>query len=331
MIIKFFELNKKNLINYKIYLIYGNNKGLIEEIIENNLKKYLSKNVFNYDELSILNDTDSFKEEIFNNSFFENDKLIIISKVTDKILSLIKEINEKNLENTHFILKSNILEKKSKIRNFFEKGKNTICIPVYEDNLQTLSSIANNFFSENKINISQQNINLLIERSNKDRMNLNNELNKIKIYMQNKKSISLEEILKLTNLAENFSISELVDNSLVKNKKKTLTILNENNFSSDDSILILRIYLSKLKRLLKIQDQLKISNNIDSALSLSKPPIFWKDKDLVKKQILIWSKDKIQKLIEKVNKTELEVKKNPLISVNIITNFIMDQIETTNN
>ena len=149
--------------------------------------------------------------------------------------------------------------------------------------------------------------------------------------MQNKKSISLEEILKLTNLAENFSISELVDNSLVKNKKKTLTILNENNFSSDDSILILRIYLSKLKRLLKIQDQLKISNNIDSALSLSKPPIFWKDKDLVKKQILIWSKDKIQKLIEKVNKTELEVKKNPLISVNIITNFIMDQIETTNN
>ena len=331
MIIKFFELNKKNLINYKIYLIYGNNKGLIEEIIENNLKKYLSKNVFNYDELSILNDTDSFKEEIFNNSFFENDKLIIISKVTDKILSLIKEINERNLENIHFILKSNILEKKSKIRNFFEKGKDTICIPVYEDNLQTLSSIANNFFSENKINISQQNINLLIERSNKDRMNLNNELNKIKIYMQNKKSISLEEILKLTNLAENFSISELVDNSLVKNKKKTLTILNENNFSSDDSILILRIYLSKLKRLLKIQDQLKISNNIDSALSLSKPPIFWKDKDLVKKQILIWSKDKIQKLIEKVNKTELEVKKNPLISVNIITNFIMDQIETTNN
>ena len=331
MIIKFFELNKKNLIKYKIYLIYGNNKGLIEEIIENNLKKYLSKNVFNYDELSILNDTDSFKEEIFNNSFFENDKLIIISKVTDKILSLIKEINERNLENIHFILKSNILEKKSKIRNFFEKGKDTICIPVYEDNLQTLSSIANNFFSENKINISQQNINLLIERSNKDRMNLNNELNKIKIYMQNKKSISLEEILKLTNLAENFSISELVDNSLVKNKKKTLTILNENNFSSDDSILILRIYLSKLKRLLKIQDQLKISNNIDSALSLSKPPIFWKDKDLVKKQILIWSKDKIQKLIEKVNKTELEVKKNPLISVNIITNFIMDQIETTNN
>ena len=251
MIIKFFELNKKNLINYKIYLIYGNNKGLIEEIIENNLKKYLSKNVFNYDELSILNDTDSFKEEIFNNSFFENDKLIIISKVTDKILSLIKEINERNLENIHFILKSNILEKKSKIRNFFEKGKDTICIPVYEDNLQTLSSIANNFFSENKINISQQNINLLIERSNKDRMNLNNELNKIKIYMQNKKGISLEEILKLTNLAENFSISELVDNSLVKNKKKTLTILNENNFSSDDSILILRIYLSKLKKTFK--------------------------------------------------------------------------------
>ncbi len=331
MIVKSFELNKKKLSEYNLFLLYGNNRGLLDEIITKNLKTSLPKNIFNYEEADILKNSENFKEEIFNNSFFENEKLIIISRVSDKIFSLIEEINEKSLDKIYIVLKANILEKKSKIRSFFEKDKKIICIPVYEDNSQTLSTIAINFFKEKKINISQQNINMLIERSNKDRMNLTNELNKIELYMKNKKNISLEEILKLTNLAENFSISELVDNSLVQNKKKTLTILNENNFSQEDSIAILRIYLTKLKRLLKIQKHLKTSNNLDVALSSFKPPIFWKEKDLVKKQISIWNNNKIQKLMEKVNNIELLIKKNPMISINVITNFIIEQVETANN
>lgn len=331
MIVKYFEVNKKDLKKYNLYLLYGNNRGLIEEIIKKNLKTILPNNVFNYDELDILKNPENFKEKIFNKSFFENDKLIIISRATDKIFNLIEEISEKNLDNVYIVLKSVVLEKKSKIRNFFEKDKKTICIPVYEDNSQALNMIANNFFREKKISISQQNINMIIERSNKDRLNLNNELNKIELYMKNKKNITLEEIVKLTNLAENFSISELVDNSLINNKKKTLTILNENNFSAEDSVLILRIFLSKLKRLLKIQNLIKTSDSVDGAISSFKPPIFWKEKDLVKQQIIIWSYEKIQNLISKISTIELQIKKNPLISINIITNFILEQVDNTNN
>ena len=331
MIIKSFELKNKNLNKINFYLLYGNNKGFIDETINKSLKPILSKNIYNYDETEILKEPGKFEEDILNKSFFENEKLIIISRASDKIYQIIGDIVNKDVSDIAIILKSNVLEKKSKIRNFFEKNSNTVCVPFYEDNHQTLSLIAQNFFKTKQISISQENINLLIERARGDRLNLNNELEKIEFFSKNKKKIEINEILKLTNLAENFSVSELVESSLVKNKKKTLTILNENNFDPDECILILRVYLSKLKRLLKIQEQIKSTNNIDNIISSYRPPIFWKDKEIIKQQIKALNCEDIKKLIIKTNEIELLVKRKPLISLNILTNFILELTITTNN
>ena len=331
MIIKSFELKNKNLNKINFYLLYGNNKGFIDETINKSLKPILSKNIYNYDETEILKEPGKFEEDILNKSFFENEKLIIISRASDKIYQMIDDIVNKDISDIAIILKSNVLEKKSKIRNFFEKNSNTVCVPFYEDNHQTLSLIAQNFLKKKQINISQENINLLIERARGDRLNLNNELEKIEFFSKNKKKIEINEILKLTNLAENFSVSELVESSLVRNKKKTLTILNENNFDPDECILILRVYLSKLKRLLKIQEQIKSTNNIDNIISSYRPPIFWKEKEIVKQQIKTLNCEDIKKLIIKTNEIELQVKRRPLISLNILTNFILELTITTNN
>ena len=145
-----------------------------------------------------------------------------------------------------------------------------------------------------KISLSPQNINLIIERSKGDRINLLNELNKIESFLKNKSQIQTEDILKLTNLAENFNATELVDNALAK-IKKTLYILNENNFVAEDSILILRTFVNKLKRLLKIHFEIKNNNkNIDEIITNFKPVIFWKEKDLVKKQIKVLTLKKLE-------------------------------------
>ena len=330
MILKNFDLKKEKIEKFKFFLLYGNNKGLIEEVINNKLKPMLSKNVYSYEEDEILKNLDNFLEDLLNKSFFENDKLIIISRTTDKIVKLIENLINKNIDNISFILIANILEKKSKIRNFFEKNKNTICIPFYEDNIQTLATIAQKFFNEKKISISSQNINLIVGRTNGDRINLNNELKKIELYCKNKRKISTEEVLKLTNLTENFDIGLLIDSSLSKNKKKTLNILNENNFVNEDCIIILRIYLAKLKRLLRLKDEIKREKNIDQVLSSFKPPIFWKDKEIVKEQIKIWDQKNIKKLILNVNKIEFIIKKYPSSSINIVTDFILDKTLKTN-
>ena len=216
-----------------------------------------------------------------------------------------------------------MLEKKSKIRSLFEKGKETACVAFYEDNSQTLSGITNNFFRTNKIPVSQEVINLIVQRARGDRLNLNNELEKIKHYISSKKKIGLKDILKLTNLAENYNVSELIDSCLSKNKKKTINILNENSYTLEDCILIIRVFLMKSKRLIKLSKEFEKTKNIDATILSSKPPIFWKEKEIVKQQLKVWSHNEVKKLTYKINEIELLIKKHNNNSISILFDFLI--------
>ena len=327
MIIKTFELNKKRFDKQDFFLIYGENEGLKKEVIEN-LKKNLNGNIENYDEAQIISNSELFYEKIFNQSLFVKEKIIIINRCSEKIFDLIENILEKEISNIKIILNANILEKKSKLRNLFEKNKELITVPTYKDTSIILAEIAKKFFNNYKVSISQETINLLVSRCNGDRGHLKSELDKILIYMNDKKSINLEEIYKLTNLTENFSINELVDTSLSKHSRKTSEIINESNYKSEDSILILRTFLQKAKRLLSLYEQRNGNANFDSLINNFKPPIFWKDKPIVKRQLECWSKSQIKDLITNINKTEIFLKKNSSVSLMLIFNFIY---ETSNN
>ena len=331
MIIKSFELNKLELNNYKFYLFYGDNEGSKEEAIKKVFEQNYLDKIYRYEEKEILDNIDNFFNSILTRSFFDNEKLIIINRATDKIRETIEDLIEKNPEDIKIILNSKNLEKKSTLRKIFEKEKSIICVPFYEDNNQTLNSMISLFFRNKKIPISQQLINVLIERSRGDRKNLNNELEKIDAYLLNKKNLNLEEIIKLTNLAENYNASELVDHSLAKNTRKTVTILNENNYSDEDNIIIIRTLLAKLKRLVKIHELVEEKNNIEQAVSASKPPIFWKDKPLVIQQIRSWKKEHLKDLIYKTNDIEFLIKKNSTIAKNILSDFIINNSRKTNN
>ena len=329
MISKYYEIEKfKNKVNY--FLFYGENEGQKQDVIKANFAQFTKENIYKYTEKEIIEDKQLFLENIYSKSFFENEKLILIFDVSDKILNLIEEIIESNINDVVIILIAKRLDKKSKLRNYFEKEKIVLIVPFYEDTPQTLLSIAKKILFENKIILSSENINLIIERSQGDRINLKNELQKIINLSQNNKKLELEDILKLTNLSENYSAGELVDNCLSKNKKRTLNILNENIPSSEDNILILRTFLNKLKRLRKLRLNLKENNNVDQVINSFKPPIFWKDKNIIKQQIKIWELNDIENFIVDLNNTESLIKKNPQISNQIINNMILDKVENTN-
>ena len=330
MIIKSFELEKIDLKRNHFFLLYGENEGHKKQVIKEKFKKFYGENIYLYDENEVLQNEESFFNNILSKSFFETEKLIIVTRITDKIKDIIIELLEKDIEDLVLVLNSGVLEKKSKVRALFEKSKIAVCMPFYEDNNQTLSGIVNKFFRENKIPISQQSINLIVQRCRGDRQNLNNELEKIKNYSKSKKKIEIEDLLKLTNLAENYSVSELIDACLSKNRKKMTHILNENNYSLEDCILIIRTLLAKSKRLLKLNEQIK-DKNIDDVISIFKPPIFWKDKETVKQQIKSWSYESIKNLIFRISETELLIKKNSPNSLNILSNFIIEQTTSISN
>ena len=327
MIIKTFEINKKKFNDQNFFLVYGENEGLKKEIIQI-LKRNLNGNIENYDEAQIYNNNELFYEKIFNQSLFEKEKIVIVNRCTDKIHDLIENVITKNISDIKIILNAGILERKSKLRNLFEKSKDLIIIPTYKDNPIALAEIAKNFFNNFKISVSQEIINLLASRCNGNRGHLKSELDKILLYINDKKNISLEEIYKLTNLAENFSVNELVDSSLSKNFRKTSEILNESKYKTEDGILILRTFLQKAKRLLSLYERQGSNVSFDSLINDYKPIIFWKDKPIVKRQLENWSKSKIKDLIVNINKTEIFLKKNGSIGSMLVFNFIY---ETSNN
>ena len=330
MILKSFEERKIDLTNQKIHLLYGENQGQINDFLKDVFKKNFKDEIFTYDEVEVIKNEDLVYEKLQTKSFFDEKKLVIINRSTDKIKNLIEDVILKNFDDVNIVLISSILEKKSKLRSLFEKNKELVCIPFYKDTEQTLINLVTNFCKNKKINISRHNINLIIKRSMNDRQSLKNELQKIETFFMNKKQITEDDILKMTNLAENYGISELIDNCLVKNEKKISEILNENIFSIDESIQIVRIFLTKAKKLLSLSIAAQEFKSIDKAISSHKPPIFWKDKDMIKNQLRFWTEQKIKDLIVRICEVELLIKKNSTNSINILLNFILQETSVKN-
>ena len=319
-------LVEKDLNNFKneFMLFYGENLGLKDEFKKRIKSNYSNASVQNFSQETILLDKDLFYNEVFTNSLFESEKIFFINNSNDKILEIIEYLETKK-HNRKIYFFSDILDKKSKLRTFFEKDNSVACVPFYKDNDQSLINIILNFCQNKKINISQQNINLIIQKTNGNRQSIKNELEKIESYSLSKKTISEEDILKIINVTENHDISSLVDYCLTKDKKKIVEILNDNNFALDEVIKIIRVFLAKSKRLQILITEVEKTNSIDRAIAEHKPPIFWKDKNMVKRQLQIWKKNKIIELIYKINSIELLTKKNSLNSLNILLDFIFSE------
>ena len=329
MILKSYEINKINKNTNRLILFYGKNEGLKNEALNFLIKD--KNHISNYEEKEILDNENNFIENILSKSLFEPQKFIIIKRATDKILKIVKTLHLKNFEDVTIVLNSDSLEKKSKLRSLFEKNKTLVCVPFYPDNDQTLSKLAYNFLREKKVSISASNVNLIINKCAGDREKLLNELQKIQFYAKNGKKINTKNISKLINLSENHSISELIDNCLAKNKKKIINILNDNNFSNEDCIIITRSFILKAKKLLDLSKTYEINNNIDLTIASAKPPIFWKEKEITKQQVQKWNSKNIKQLIYSLSETELRIKKNINNSINLITDFILFQCSSTTN
>jgi len=327
MILKSYEIqkNKSNLSKHNFFLLYGENFGLkkdIKEYIEIEIKKKDKHiEISSLYENDILNNEENFFNSIFSGSLFSEKKIIIIHESTDKIINNVTNIYNKYVENVYLIFFSDVLEKKSKLRNFFEINKKTICIPCYLDSEKDLEIIAQSELKKSSINLSREAINLLIEKSNSDRNNLKNEIEKIKSYALNKKRIEFDEIKSLINFSGDHKSDILVNECLCGNILQYKKVVSEIYISTINQVYLLRILSNKIQRLLKIKEKENKLNNLDKLINSSTPTIFWKEKPIVKKQLSIWNRNDLNKLINEINNTELLCKKNPEISKVIFFNF----------
>ena len=337
MIIKSYEVqkNKSNLSKYNFFLLYGENLGLKKDI-----RKFIKTGIeqgsnnaeilFLYED-EILDDEENYYNLIYTGSLFSYKKIITIYEATDKIIKKISDIYDKYPENVFLIIFSEILEKRSKLRNFFEANKKAICIPCYLDSEKDLEVIAQLELKKNNIMLSQEAINLLIEKSNSDRNNLRNEIGKIHSYSLNKKKLELTDIISLINFSGDYKSDIFINECLCGNITQYKKIISELYVNTVNQILLLRILSNKIQRLIKIKAKENKSNNVDNLINAIKPTVFWKEKPLLKKQLSIWSLNNLKKIIDEINNIELLCKKNPQISKVIFFNFFSKICKKANN
>jgi DNA polymerase III subunit delta len=329
MIIKSYEI-EKNISNFaknNFYLIYGENSGLKKEI-SNTIKNAITKKDDNLETLSIyeseiLDNEENFINFIYSGSLFGNKKIINVHEASDKIFKKISDIHANFNKSVFLIISCAILDKKSKLRNFFEKDKNTMCIACYPDNERDLGNIIRSELKKNKILLSSESINLLIEKSNSDRGNLRNEIEKIKSYALNKKNIEIDEIKNLINFSGDYKSDILINECLSGNILQYKKIISELYINTINQVLLLRILSNKIQRLLNIKKQETKSISLDNLINSTKPPIFWKEKTIVKKQLSVWKLNDLKKMVKEINDTELLCKKNPQVSNVIFFNFFL--------
>lgn len=316
-----------SLINENLILFYGENLGLKDEF-----KKIIKLNnenieIINFSQEEILKKPDIFYNEILNISLFEKKKIYFINNANDKILEIIKDIEPK-IDIQKLYIFSEILDKRSKLRGFFEKGKNCALIACYADNEATIKKIILNKLNKFS-DLSTQNINSILEKSGLDRVKLNNELEKIITFFTDLK-IENKKLELLLDKRENNDFNLLKDEAFNGNKIKTNKLLSDTIIENEKNVLYLSIINQKLNKLADIFELSK-THNFESAISMIKPPIFWKDKPAFINQIKKWNKTKVKQILQKTYDLEIDIKSNPIINKNILMKkLIIDICEMAN-
>lgn len=321
MILKSYLVEENlQIIQNNMALFYGENKGQIYEIKKQITNINKPNKILKYNQDEILDNQDNFYNEIKNVSLFDNKKIFFIDNVSDKILNIVENILP-GIDNNLIYLFSNLLEKKSKLRIFFEKEKKVDVIPCYQDNEITVKKIITTSLKNYK-GLTNSMVNLIIENSNNDRAKIYNELDKIKSYFNNL-PINYINLEKLLNVNENDDFNKIKDSAILGNKQKTAKLLSNTILEVEKTI----FYLSSInQRLLKLREVTDTKDNIEKALSQLRPPIFWKDKPTFVAQAKLWDLQKLEKALIKTFESEVKIKSNSSIEKKVIIKKLLIDI-----
>ncbi len=319
--------NNLESIDKKLFLFFGENLGYkidIQKKLRTNFKEY---EVIKFIQDEILKNESVLLNEINNVSLFNTKKMFVIDQVSDKLINIIEEVSKK-INNNKLFLFAEILDKKSKIRNHFEKSKDCAAIACYADNEITIKKIIMEKLKGYQ-GLNANIINLLVDNSGLDRIKLNNEIEKICLYFKNK-TIELNQLEVLLNTKYNDDFNILKDAVLIGDKIRTNKLLSETVIDNEKNIYIVNVINQRLKKLLEVK-RLTVNNDVNSALEKIRPPIFWKDKENFLKQIKKWDEKKIKKILSKTYDLEVSIKSNSVINaVTYTKKTIVDICDTAN-
>jgi DNA polymerase III subunit delta len=324
MIFKSFGLNFKDLLKQNFILLYGENLSLISEIetkITLEAKNNLNLSIKRYQEEYLLQNPEVFDQLINSDSLFDEKELTIIGKSTDKILDMLNEnsakINEKKL-----VFLSDSLTKKSKLRSLAESSMNFACIACYTDTQEQLQAILAQKLKDNKVVVSREFVSSIFEINSLNRQDINDAIDKIQLIKKSSElnEETLKDIFHSSTESDNFEIINFCLLGDKKNINKTLVNIYAQGINFNEILSVLKY---KVNKLIEILESNTNNTNIGQLVDAYKPPIFWKEKNIVKEQLKRWSKLELDRLMDIIFETETSCKKNYEISTTILQQFIV--------
>jgi DNA polymerase-3 subunit delta len=222
---------------YQAVLLYGVNEGFKDEIKSKLKVNNKESEIINFFENEIVKNKDILQENIINESLFNKKKIIFIQSASDKILNEIIESLKKERKDIKIIIFADNLDKKSKLRNLFEKEKNLAVLACYADSEKSLI----NYISKELIGfkgLTGELINLIINNSNSNRKIIRSELVKIKSFFSAKK-INKNDLLELLNIKSDTNFEKIRDNILIGEKGLVNKLLSEIEILEEDTFFYL--------------------------------------------------------------------------------------------
>lgn len=295
-----------------LYLFYGDSQYLIDQEIN----KVIKDNEI--DEINISKyelDSTNFKdiiEDAVTVSMFSDKKMIIVSDAyfftTDKRVgdvSLFEEYFKNTNSDVIIIFKVNNikLDERKKVTKLIRKIGNVI---EYK-NGSDINNIVKQMFSGYQI--SNNTINLLIDRVGNDMYALENEINKIKLYKEDK-DIKDEDIINLTSENIDADLFKLLDYIINHDKEKALILYREMVKTNLEPIQII-ISLANKYRLMYEVKEMAISgmNNDEIAKELSQNPKYIY---MLLKNSQKYTSDSLLKLISALANLDYEIKSSSI-------------------
>ena len=319
------EQNIEILKNYKATLIYGENSGIKDDIKEEIKKRNKKSEILTFFESDILKDSLLYNH-IANQSLFTQKKVIFIQNSSDKILEQISESLEREYKDVQIYVFAENLDKKSKLRSLFEKNKNLAIFACYEDTERTLITYINKELQDFK-GLTGEIVNLIISNSSQNRKIIKNELIKIKNYFLDKK-INKEKIEEILNIKNDKGFEEIRDKALIGEKDKINELLSSTTILNEDAFFYLNTLNYRIMRLHKIVKGSEENKDYEQMIDNLKPPVFWKDRPIILKQLKKWDLKKLEKTIVNIGKTEILMKKNSHLRNDIIIKELLVNLAT---
>lgn len=320
------EKNFESANECKLFLFYGENEGLKREF-KDKIKINNKKNdILNLFQDEIVKNKNILLNEINNKSLFNDKKIVFINQADDKIIDIVEEIVD-DLDEEKIYLFSDILDKRSKLRNFCEKSSSCGVTACYPDNEITIKKII-----EEKLKgyegLTTLVINLIAQNAGLERNKVNNEIDKLIALFKDKK-IDYDELDLLLNIKTNDDFNQLKDEALNGNKITTNRLLADTIFQSENNIYYINLINQRINKLNEIENLKNKNTNIESIIASLKPPVFWKDKPILAKQSKKWNKIKISNALNKTYSAEIMIKSNSsirkdLIIKNLLVELCMD-------